>query len=72
MKFSIDLHQCQNLGQCAMSAPEVFALDDEGQLAFRAEATDQYVSPELSAEQEGAAATASDMCPMQAITLADA
>ena len=69
MKFAVDLTQCQNLGQCAMSAPELFSLDDDGMLTFRAVAEESYVSDDLSAEQEDAATVASDMCPMQAISI---
>lgn len=69
MKYAVDLHQCQNLGQCAMTAPDLFSLDESGMLAFRAEADDEYVSPVLGDTAEAGAAAAADMCPMQAISL---
>jgi ferredoxin len=71
MKFSVDLTQCENHGQCSYAAPELFALDDAGLLAFRAVAGERYTSPELTAEQAAGAALAVDMCPMQALTLQD-
>lgn len=69
MKFSVDLTQCQNLGQCTMTAPELFSLNEEGELSFRAYAGDSYVSPTLADGRDAAAAA--DMCPMQAISLQD-
>lgn len=69
MKYAVDLHQCQNLGQCAMTAPDLFSLDESGILAFRAEATDEYVSPTLDDAAGASAEAAADMCPMQAISL---
>jgi ferredoxin len=69
VKFTVDLGQCENHGQCTLVAPELFSLDDNGLLAFRAVATDSYTSEELSAEQAAAAKTAGDTCPMQAISL---
>lgn len=68
MKFTVDLNQCENHGQCVYAAPELFSLDDDGLLAFRSAATDSYTSEELTEEQARAAALAIDMCPMQAIS----
>lgn len=69
MKFAVDLHQCQNLGQCAVSAPDVFSLSDSGELAFRSESVGEYVSADLSDAALDEVSTAVDMCPMQAISL---
>ncbi|MGH3492641.1 MAG: ferredoxin [Sciscionella sp.] len=67
MKIAVDLTTCQNHGQCTYSAPRVFSLDDDGQLAFRAEATDEYVSGELDDSVAEDVEEAIDMCPVQAI-----
>jgi ferredoxin len=71
VKFTVDLNVCENHGQCAYAAPELFTLDDDGLLAFRTVATDSYTSEELDAGQAKAAALAVDMCPMQAIALTE-
>jgi ferredoxin len=69
MKFAVDLDQCENHGQCTFAAPSLFALDDEGQLSYRGEASDEYTSAELDGADEDAVSSAVDMCPMQAIRL---
>ena len=69
MKFTVDLNQCENHGQCTFSAPSQFALADNGMLSFRAAADSEYVSPDLTPDQEVEAGQAADMCPMQAISL---
>jgi ferredoxin len=67
MKIATDLTKCQNHGQCTYSAPQVFSLDDDGQLAFRAVATDEYKSGELDEAWREDIEEAIDMCPVQAI-----
>jgi|1185.fasta_scaffold356048_2 ferredoxin len=69
MKFRVDLNQCENHGQCTIAAPELFSLNDDGLLAFRDVADEEYLSGELTAEEEASASVAVDMCPMQAISL---
>jgi ferredoxin len=69
VKYAVDLHQCQNLGQCTVSAPNVFSFDDSGQLSLRTQADDEYVSAELAEGDAAEASVAADMCPMQAISL---
>ena len=71
MKFTVDLTRCENHGQCTITAPDLFSLDDSGQLAFRAVADERYVSDELTEAQAGSAGLAVDVCPMQAIALVD-
>jgi ferredoxin len=71
VKFTVDLTQCENHGQCTIAAPNLFKLDDEGLLSFRAEADELYTSPELTDGQVDEAGAAVDMCPMQAIALVD-
>ncbi len=72
MKFAVDLNQCQNLGQCALNAPDLFSLDDDGLLVFRARAEDRYLSGDLTEVEADHAAVAAEMCPMQAISVGDA
>ncbi|MFJ7043311.1 ferredoxin [Streptomyces sp. NPDC101112] len=68
MKVEVDLKKCQDHGQCVYAAPELFALDDEGRLTLRLQATDVYVADvdEASAEELYEAA---EVCPLQAITV---
>ena len=68
MKIEVDLRKCQDHGQCVYAAPDLFALDDDGRLALRSEATDVYhaeIDPALADEVQEAA----DVCPLQAITV---
>lgn len=71
MKFAVNLNKCQNHGQCTYAAPEVFSLDDDGQLAFRSVATDEYVSTEVPKDREEEIDEAIDMCPVQAVRRLD-
>lgn len=71
MKFTVDLTQCENHGQCTIAAPNLFALNDAGELSFRDETDGVYTSAELTAAEAAEAAPAVDVCPMQAITLVD-
>lgn len=68
MKVEVDLHKCQDHGQCVYAAPNLFALDDDGRLALRSEAADVYraeIDEALADEVQEAA----DVCPLQAITV---
>lgn len=58
--ITVDTNACQNYGQCCFEAGDVFQLDDNGQLVFRSQATDDRLE---DVEQ------AADVCPMQAISL---
>ncbi|WP_067674450.1 ferredoxin [Nocardia miyunensis] len=71
MKIAVDLTMCQNHGQCTYSASSVFALDDKGQLSFRAAAQDEYLSGELDDAVAEDVEEAIDMCPVQAIRRVD-
>lgn len=62
MKVQVDLEICQNYGQCVFAAPDVFDLDDAGELVYQ-EVPDDSARPEVEA-----AVTA---CPVQAITILD-
>ncbi len=60
MKVTVDLALCQDHGQCAIAAPEVFQINDEGHLEYDAapdESVREYVEE------------ASDVCPVQAILI---
>ncbi len=60
MKISVDRDLCQDHGQCAIAAPAVFQINDEGTLVY-----DPNPDDALRAEVEEAA----DVCPVQAILL---
>lgn len=68
MKVEVDLKKCQDHGQCVYAAPGLFALDDEGRLSLRSQATDVY---EADVDEESAEELyeAADVCPLQAITV---
>jgi ferredoxin len=63
MKIIVDRALCQNYGQCVFMAPDVFDLDDDGQLVYQQEAPEG-----LRSDVE----VAVDACPVQAIRLAAA
>jgi ferredoxin len=67
MKIAVDLTTCENHGQCTYVAPSVFSLDDAGHLAFRALATEEYVSGDLADGMREEIEEAIGMCPVQAI-----
>jgi ferredoxin len=71
MKFVVDLNACENHGQCTYVAPDLFALDDDGELAYRREGAAEYTSAELVPGAEADARMAADLCPMQAIRILD-
>ena len=62
MQVIVDLAKCQDHGQCAIAAPEVFQLDDEGKLVYDGD-------PDESRREE--AEEAADVCPVQAISIRD-
>ena len=62
MKVHVDLDVCQNYGQCVFAAPEVFDLDDAGDLVYQ-EVVDDSARPDVEA--------AVMACPVQAITILD-
>ncbi len=71
MHIVVDLNKCQDHGQCVFSAPQVFALDEGGKLAFRREATGSYVSGDLDEALRDDVEEAADVCPLQAISVED-
>ncbi|UKY51966.1 ferredoxin [Streptomyces inhibens] len=60
MKITVDDELCDGLGQCALVAPEVFALDDDERLV---------VAPEPARELAGKVAAAARACPVRAISV---
>ncbi|NBM21165.1 ferredoxin [Streptomyces sp. GC420] len=62
MQIIVDLAKCQDHGQCAIAAPAVFRMDDEGRLVHDAHPDDA---------QRAAVEEAADVCPVQAILIKD-
>lgn len=62
MHITVDLAKCQDHGQCAIAAPAVFMLNDDGKLEYEANPDDS-----LRSDVEEAA----DVCPAQAIFIKD-
>jgi ferredoxin len=61
IRVVVDREVCQNHGQCVFAAPQVFELDDDGELVQ----LQDEVGEDLRANVEEAA----DVCPTQAITI---
>ncbi len=61
IKVLVDIDVCQNHGQCVFSAPQVFELDDEGDLV--------QLQGEVGEDLREAVEEAADVCPVQAITI---
>jgi ferredoxin len=62
MHVTVDLAKCQDHGQCAIAAPAVFSLNDDGKLEYDGNPDDAERS-----DVEDAA----DVCPAQAIFIKD-
>lgn len=60
LSVTVDMSLCCNHGQCEVAAPEVFSLNDEGEMEYDS-------SP--SAEERGRVEQAVRICPAQAIQL---
>ena len=60
-KVEVDMTKCQHYGQCVFEAPTVFKLNAEDKLEYVAEVDDS--------ERDNVEA-AVDICPMQAIRIA--
>jgi ferredoxin len=61
-QLTVDLKLCDNHGQCAIAAPAVFRMNDDGVLEFE-ETFDDALLDEVE--------EAVDVCPLQAIFLKD-
>ncbi|GAA5052037.1 ferredoxin [Thermocatellispora tengchongensis] len=62
MKVIVDMAKCQDHGQCAIAAPEVFEMNEEGRLVYDGEPGEER---RLEVEE------AADVCPVQAILIKD-
>lgn len=60
MKVYVDRTLCDNHGQCAIAAPDVFRINDEGILEY-----DELVEEGQRSDVEDAI----DVCPVQAILI---
>jgi ferredoxin len=60
MKVVVDMSKCQHYGQCCFEAEDVFQLDDDGKLTY---------ASEVDESRRSAVESATDVCPMQAITI---
>ena len=60
MQVHVDWNLCENHGTCALVAPDVFRIDDDGQLQHESDVPDG--ADHLVEE-------AADLCPVQAIGL---
>lgn len=58
MKVTVDMDVCDGHGQCAFAAPDVFQLDEAGDLVY---------NPNPDDSQRAAVEMASRLCPVQAI-----
>ncbi len=63
LRVTVDLDVCQDHGQCVFAAPEVFELDDDGRLVVLLTEPDEAL--------RGQVEDAADVCPVQAISLAE-
>jgi ferredoxin len=63
MKVIVNWSRCDGNGNCAMQAPEIFALDDDDKLTLRME----EVPPELQPKARAAVRS----CPKRALKLTD-
>ncbi|MEN4477663.1 ferredoxin [Mycolicibacterium cosmeticum] len=62
MRVSVDPTKCQDHGQCAIAAPLVFTMNDDGKLEYNGNPDDS----ERDHVEEAA-----DVCPAQAIFIED-
>jgi ferredoxin len=63
MKIIVDYDRCEGYGRCVEIAPEIFALNDDGQSYVVAERLEAEMRPQI--EQ------AVRLCPRQALALVD-
>ncbi len=62
MRVTVDLALCQDHGQCAIAAPTVFTMNDDGKL--------EYIGHPDDSERDNIE-EAADVCPAQAIFIED-
>ncbi len=63
MKVIVDMDKCQDHGQCAFSAPEVFEINADGKLVVLNDSPDEALRDSVE--------EAADVCPVQAIAIED-
>ena len=63
MKVIVDMDKCQDHGQCAFSAPEVFEINADGKLVVLNDSPDEALRDSVE--------EAADVCPVQAIAIDD-
>ena len=61
MKVIADYDRCEGHGLCTHEAPDIFELDDDGDLVHHFEGTD------IPADQHDAASSAVSACPVAAL-----
>jgi ferredoxin len=71
MKVELDLISCRNNGECVISAPQVFSLDENGIQSLRIGAPNSSVIIEVSDQYIQAVEETVIVCPMQAISIID-
>lgn len=64
MRIVADYDRCEGHGLCVDQAPDVFDLDDEGDLVHH------FDGAEVPTEHEAAGRSAIDSCPVAALRLA--
>jgi ferredoxin len=63
MKLAVDLRRCEGHGLCAQAAPDLFQINDDGDMVV-------LIDGELvPADQETAAADAARVCPVGALSV---
>lgn len=62
MHITVDLDLCDGHGQCVFAAPNVFELDDVGDLHYR---------PEPDESERARVQNAVRLCPVQAISIVE-
>jgi ferredoxin len=63
VQISVDYARCEGHGLCEDQAPDVFQLDDEGDLQYR------FAGQEVPAELAAAAARGATACPVAALRM---
>lgn len=58
MRVTVDMAKCENHGQCAIAAPAVFEINEDGNLVYDGNPVDSERDDTLAA---------ADVCPAQAI-----
>ncbi len=69
MKIEIDLLTCKDFGECALSAPKIFKMDESGKQSLRLNTTASKVVFDVLEEERNSAEEAVIVCPMQALAI---